>query len=150
MSSPRLNGVGIDEYRRIHLPYVLGTMRGHRKLCDRGPYTGDVDILHAAFVGSVMAGRMLLQFMGIGVDRTRGELKRSSFEPDDVSIEDIGGKLADITSLNADVRRRDLLVGFIRMAHKAGGHMTIPDKRRWERTHEAFDEIEGLLRELLI
>ncbi|MBI2930274.1 MAG: hypothetical protein HYY16_01365 [Planctomycetes bacterium] len=141
----KLTEQGANEYRRVHLPYVVGVMRGHKKLCDRGPYTGDVDILNAAFVGSVMAGRMLLQFMGIGLDRERDKLRRCAFETDDVSTEDIDKKLADIDSLNADASRRDLLVGFIRMAHKAGAHMTIPDKRPWERTHEAFQEIERLL-----
>lgn len=150
MSKPKLDQAGVDEYRRVHLPYVLGIMRGHKKLCDQGPYTGDVDILHATFVGSIMAGRMLLQFMGIGLDRGKGELKRCSFEPDDVSIEDLGGSLADIGVLNADTSRRDLLVGFIKMAHKAGAHMTIPDKRPCERTHEAFQEIENLMRQLSI
>ncbi len=143
---PKMDQAGIDEYRTKHLPYVLGVMRGHKKLTDRGPYHGDVDILHATFVSSVAAGRMLPNFIGITLDRTNSHLKkfRPNY-PDDVTMEDLGGRMADVDALNRDAVRRDLLAGFIKMADKAAAHMTVPEKRPWERTHEAMAEIEGLL-----
>jgi len=139
----------IDEYRAKHLPYVVGVMRGHKKLVAKGPYYGDVDILNGVFVGSLAAGRMLLNLIGIGLDRKTDSLK--GFKPsytDDITMADIGGRMADVGALNNDPARRDLLAGFIKMADKAAAHMTVPEKRPWERTHEALAEIEWLLNDL--
>jgi hypothetical protein len=91
----------VDVYRKNHLPYVLGVMRGHKKLTDQGAYLGDADILNSFFVGSLAAGRMLLNFVGIALDRKGNCLKPfNRIYDDDVTMEDIGGRLGDTTLLN--------------------------------------------------
>ena len=133
-------------FRTTDLPYVVGIMRGHKKLCAEGEYHGDQDILRAAFIGSTVAGRMLLQFMGITLNQSTGELIRPSTRPDDVNAKSLGADLEDLAALNHDPARKTLIAGFIKMAHKAGAHMTIPEERPWDKTHEAIQEIEGLLK----
>jgi hypothetical protein len=61
------------------------------------------------------------------------------FRDDDVSAENLGGKLVDLKSLpEAD---RDLFIGFLKMADKAAAHLTKPMKHPLENTHIAISRI---------
>lgn len=144
MNKPKLD---IREFREVHLPYIQGAMWGHRALVEQGSYKGDPKILHAAFLGSLIAGRMILEFLGVGLDQSKTRLDRPHRWEigDSVSIRMIDGDPADLDLLNSDPRKRDLLVDFIKIAHKAAGHMTVPETRRWPDFHLMIEEIDGLL-----
>jgi hypothetical protein len=82
----KLGNDGIREYREEHLPYVRGVMWGHYELAKQGPYRGEPRILDAAFLGSLIAGRMILEFLGVGLDKSTQRLvrpqKRARFRMD--------------------------------------------------------------------
>lgn len=145
-----------EKYKNQDVPYVIGILQGHRrirankKLIDeKGGYNDDVHVLEACFLGSLAAGRMLLEFIGIKLDQRKDILISAVREVDDAGVEMIGGTVADVARLNNDFHLSELLKGFIRMAHKAAGHMTIPEPRPWDRMDDAVRAIEGLLRECL-
>ena len=120
-------------------------MQGHRELTQSGTYEGDVRILHATFLGSLLAGRMILEFLGIGIDQSGQKLIRPLMRVDSICIKDLNGDMVDLNALNRDVKRRDLLFEYIKMAHKAGAHMTKPESRPWPDFHRMIKEIDGLL-----
>ncbi len=135
----------IRDYRNNDLPYIRGAMLGHRMLTEKGSFTGNPDILHAAFIGSLIAGRMILEFIGVGCSRSTLELVCPRQANDSVSIEDIHGDMVDLVALNSDSTKCNLLSEYIKMAHKAAGHMTIPDNRPWPDFHDMIKEIDSLL-----
>ena len=143
----KLDQAAAANFKQSDLPYVIGIMRAHKILCDRGEYTDDQRILNSVFVGSLAASRMLLEFLGVGRNRSTGELVRPKPEKDSVTAEDLGSSLVDLDVLNADDVKRDLLSGLIWMAHKSSGHITVPDKRPWEHFHEAVTEVEAHLKQ---
>ncbi len=51
----------------------------------------------------------------------------------------MNGKFVDVTTLSDTDKK--LFVRFIRMADKAGAHLTTPAKHDWEDTHEAIRRI---------
>ena len=141
----KLKNDEIREYLDIHLPYIRGAMQGHHVLTQLGPYEGDVRILNATFLGSLIAGRMILEFLGIGIDRSGQKLIRPRMRADSICIKDLNGDLVDLDALNREVERHDLLFDYIKMAHKAGGHTTIPKSRPWPDFHRMIKEIDELL-----
>jgi hypothetical protein len=86
---------------------------------------------------------MFLNFLGIGKDKL-GTLKPFQFEPDDVSAEDLGGRLIDLPTLPPD--ERYLFRGFLRMADKAAAHFTRPIEHDWTKSHEVIIRIYERLR----
>ena len=139
----KLSKEQIEEFFDKHLPYRNQVLTAHRKLCAPGAYVGDQAILRACFEASLVAGRIYLNVLGIRKSR-RGQLEANRFRPDDVSAEDLGGKLIDVNSLPSS--DKDLVIGFLGMADNAAAHLTLPAKHPWERTHEAIDRILHYLR----
>ena len=138
----------IRDYHNKHLPYIRRVMWGHYKLTEKGEYKDDPAILDAAFLGSLIAGRMILEFIGITLNQSTMELRSPSkkrADADSVSIVDINGDLVDIVALNSNSTKRKLLSKYIKMAHKSAGHMTIPEERPWKDFHDMIKEIDLLL-----
>ena len=126
-------------------------MHGHRVLTERGPCDDDARILNATFVGSLIAGRMILEFLGMKIDQSAQKLTPSKprADSDSICIEDLNGDLVDPDAFYQEVERHDILFDYIKMAHKAGGHMTIPEPRPWPDFHRMIKEIDELLDEQL-
>lgn len=134
----------IEAYFEIHLPPRVRAMIAHYRMTheprtsiDKG-WNGDLGQLEACYLASLVTGRTLLNLIGIGKDKN-GIPKAFTFEPDDVSAADLGGKLLDVSRLSpAD---DELFRGFLRMADKAAAHFTLPFAHPWERSHEAIFRI---------
>ncbi|MFA5554545.1 MAG: hypothetical protein WCZ89_06940 [Phycisphaerae bacterium] len=142
----KLSNPQILEYFDKHLLYRNQILLAHKKLCDKGSYEGDPAILNACFEASLITGRMYLNVLGISKNK-HDILIRNLFRDDDVTAEDLGGKLVDISKIpHTD---RDLFVGFLKMADKGAAHLTLPNKHPWERTHKAIDSIVYYLEKYL-
>ena len=133
----KLTDAQVDEYFAIHLPYRTRILVAHYWMT-RTPWTGNVAWLQACFEASLITGRMYLNVLGISKNN-RDELVRSGFRDDDVSAEDLGGKLVDLGALTDS--DKDLFIGFLKMADKGAAHLTIPMKHPWENTHAAVSRI---------
>ncbi|MBI5083065.1 MAG: hypothetical protein HZB13_00480 [Acidobacteria bacterium] len=140
----KLEPADIDEYYEKHLPYRTAILLAHYRMT-REPWTGDVGMLDACFVASLVTGRLSLNVLGVGMQR--GKLCRVHGRRDDVDAEDLGGKFIDLATLPAS--DETLLVGFLEMANKAAAHFTLPTDHDWERTHEAIIRIHHYLRHSL-
>ena len=106
----------------------------------REPWTaqrGPVEWLNGCFVASLVVGRTYLSMLGIG--KSGNSVARFDAKQDDVTFEDLGGTLVDVSALTA--AECDLLLGFIIMADKAGAHFTLRRTHPWERTGEAIEWI---------
>jgi hypothetical protein len=129
----------IEKHFTDDLPYRTGILLAHYKMT-REPWIherGPVGWLNGCFVASLIVGRTYLSMLGIG---KRGDvLAPFVVQEDDVTFEDLGGTLVDISTLTAD--ECELLLGFIIMADKAGAHFTLRKVHPWERTHEAIEWI---------
>jgi len=142
----KLSGTQIEEYFNEHLPYRNQVLLAHKNLCDKGPYNGDPAILRACFEASLVTGRMYLNMLGISMDKNR--LAKKQFRhSDDISAEDLGGRLVDISGI--PVPDRDLFVGFLKMVDKGAAHLTLPMNHPWMETHKAIDRIVSYLRKYL-
>ena len=128
----------IEDYFHKHLPYRTRILLCHSRLGALGPWRGDIAVLQACFEASLITGRMYLNMLGIHKNR-KDQLVPNQFWPDDVSVEDLGGKFIDIKSLSFS--DRELFIGFLKMADKGAAHLTLPYKHPWERTHEAIERI---------
>lgn len=129
----------IERHFAEDLPYRTGILLAHHKMT-RESWTskrGPVEWLNACFVASLVVGRTYLNMLGIG--KSGGSLARFDAKADDVTFEDLGGTLVDVSMLTPD--EHDLLLGFIIMADKAGAHFTLQQRHPWERTAEAIDWI---------
>ncbi len=139
----KLTDLQIEEYFDTHLPYRNGILLVHMKLCAPGPWHGDKHLLNASFEASLVTGRMFLNVLGVGKN-SRDELEPYRFRKDDVSAEDLKGKLIDVQNLPHG--EGDLFVGFLKMADKGAAHLTLPMKHPWDKTHEAILRIQHYVR----
>lgn len=129
----------VERHFAEDLPYRTGILLAHYKMT-RESWTGELGPtawLNACFVASLVVGRTYLNMLGIG--KSGDVLVPYDFKKDDVSFEDLGGKLVDVSTLTAD--ECGLLLGFIIMADKAGAHFTLRSDHPWERTSDAIEWI---------
>jgi hypothetical protein len=134
----------IEKHFAEDLPYRTGILLAHYKMTRRSwtAERGPVSWLNGCFVASLVVGRTYLNMLGIG--KSGDMLAPFIFKGDDVSFEDLGGRLVDVPQLAAD--EHDLLIGFIIMADKAGAHFTRRKPHKWQRTHEAIEWIHRRLK----
>ena len=138
----KLDADQIEEYFNVHLPYRTRILLAHYRMTRANGWRGDPAWLDACFVASLVTGRLFLNALGVG--KRGGGLDRFEPQPDDVTVEDLGGKLLDPSALpTAD---RDLLLGFLRMADKAAAHFTVPMSHDWARTHDVIRRVHHYLK----
>jgi hypothetical protein len=137
-----------DHCRKKDLKYVIGVMRAHEEMVKQ-PSLGSGEVHDAVYVGSLAAGRMLLNFIGLDVESKVDRLKRHEWNfVDDIHMEHCGGKLVDIVKLNNDASRKELLVRFLRMASKSAAHIAKNDPNRpWQDSIPMFHAIEKLVQD---
>jgi|SRR5271157_2865420 len=141
----KLTPAEIEEYFAIHLPYRTGILLAHSRI--RPPWPGNVGILNACFVASLVTGRLFLNFLGIGKKKKKDgtwTLDRFAAMPTDVTVEDLGGELIDPASLPQE--DQDLFLPFIVMADQAAAHFTVPNNHDWTKTHEVIRRIHHYLK----
>lgn len=137
----------IDDYCNRHLPYIRGVMLAHYVLIARGPYKDDARILNATFLGSLIAGRMILEFLGVGLDQSKMEAQRPpGKKSDSVWIDDLGGDLVQIATLRSQTDKHRSICEYIKMAHKAAGHLTVAEDRPHGDLHPMLKIIDELFR----
>lgn len=116
-----------DAMLRQHIPYRIELLKaGVRPL-------GAINQQdNQAAEAGIVSGRILLSFLGLGYDSTKGTLKldRDHRPPkgptDDVKIRDVGGRFVELGELGID--EAEALAKFIHGAHKACAHFTIGSK----------------------
>jgi hypothetical protein len=133
----------VERYFSIHLPYRLGILVAHQNLCAAGG-CNVAGVLNATFVGSVLAGRTLLEIMGVRRDPMKGCLRQSSARLHDVDAKHLGGTYIDV--LNLSSADRSLFEDFLRMADKGVVHFTFPEKHAVDQTHIALDRIRHFVK----
>jgi len=88
----KLNPAQINEYFDKHLPYRTRIMLAHYKMTRTG-WNGNPAWLDACFIASLVTARLYLNVLGVG--KIGGALACFSPQPDDVTSDDLGGKLLD-------------------------------------------------------
>jgi len=107
------------------LPYRVDHLRD--AVC-RVPAKSPAD--NQAFEAGAVAGRVLLEFLGVGLDpktrtlrESRSHSQNKAGYTDDVKVIDVGGSYVSISTLSDS--ERHALQKFIRGVHKACAHLTI-------------------------
>ena len=136
----------IDDYFEKHLPYRTRIMLAHYKMThdangNRKAWTGDPGWVDACFIASLVTTRLYFNVLGMG--KVDGQLGHFQPKPDDVTVDDLGGKRVDTTMLPAS--EKALLFDFLRMADKAAAHFTIPIQHDCSKTHDVVRIIHGYL-----
>ena len=113
----------VQRFLDEHLPYRLALIRD---AVPRVPAQSLAD--DQAFEAAAVAGRVVLDFLGIGYDQKRESLKAERTHrcvnglTDDVKVVDLGGRYIDFSELNeVDTA---MLTRFIHGVHKACAHLT--------------------------
>lgn len=120
----KLSPVHVEEYFSTHLPYRTRILVAHHMM-SREPWHGNAGQLDACFIASLVSGRVFLNALGIGKTGKLGPtLTTFNPQPDDLIVSDLGGRSVDIGTLSG--AEKDMLLGFIVMADKAGAHLTKP------------------------
>jgi hypothetical protein len=135
----------IGEYCQTHIPYVRNAMFGHYTLCKKGSFKDEKGIIDAAFLGSLIAGRMILEFLGIGLNRSTMQLCRPRKWGDSVWIDDLGGSPINLDELRQDNEKCNVICEYIKLANKAAGHITVSEERPWPNFHAMINLINQLL-----
>ncbi len=112
--------------RLLHsdLPYRVNHLRD---AIQRVPAESFAD--NQAFEAGAVAGRVLLDFLGIGYDAKTESLKESRAHSnkegltDDVKVIDLDGEYVCLSNLSS--AEQDILAKFIHGVHKACAHLTI-------------------------
>jgi len=115
--------IDVQKYLKEHIPYSIKILMTLRKLSSN-TYYGDPDILNAAFVGSIVKGRMLLEVLGISLRKNGKELYNRERNPngDDLTAEDFGGKLVKVEDLNKE--KYETIKQFLVAVNKYEAHLT--------------------------
>lgn len=111
-----------------HLPYRLYHLLD---ALERVPAKTAED--NQAFEAGAVAGRVLLEFLGVGYNPKSGELRESrshvvsgNGQTDDVKVVDVDGTYVSLAELSE--QEKTILCEFIRGVHKACAHLTIGSK----------------------
>jgi len=113
----------IQRFLKEHLAYRLALIRD---AIPRVPAQSLAD--DQAFEAAAVAGRVILDFLGIGYDQKREYLKAERTHrcvnglTDDVKVIDLGGHYVDLAELNEE--EAATLTRFIHGVHKACAHLT--------------------------
>jgi hypothetical protein len=133
-----LSATVVREFLTQHLPYRLEMLR----LAEE--HLPPSTTRESAFVeAAIVSGRILLAFLGVGLNRKSG-LKLAENRKyhddrgatDDVMIPDVGGRFVDVSSLDSNTV--EVLTQFYNGASKAGAHFT------WDSGHQL--DLENLKR----
>ena len=143
----KLTASAIDEYFDVHLPYRTRIMLAHYKMTHDSagkdkPWTANPAWLDACFVASLVSGRLYLNVLGVG--KKGGAPCAFVQQPDDVTVDDLGGLRVDPATLS--VNEQKLFLDFLTMADKAAAHFTIPKSHDWTKTHDVIELIHGYLK----
>jgi hypothetical protein len=135
----KLTPAEINDYFALHLPYRIGIMLAHYKMTHDSagndiPWTGNPAWANACFVASLVTARLFLNVLGIG--KKGGSLADFDDKPDDVTVDDLGGKRLDPAKLSQ--AEHDSLFDFLKMADKAAAHFTTPIVHDWSKTHDVI------------
>ena len=141
----------IDAFFDDHLPYKLAQLKTHHfckyelvKLLSGSPLQRKYEIcaIEIAFV----SGRLFLDFLGLKFDYKKKQLvENRNFKPDDVTIEDLGGKFVELNTINP--RDKNILEIFYNRGNKGAAHLTW-DKRQndgWQTLDDGVEIINNLL-----
>jgi hypothetical protein len=113
----------VRRFREEHVPYRLALIRD---AISRVPAKSLAD--DQAFEAAAVAGRVLLDFLGVGYDSKKESLREDRTHrakngfTDDVKIVDVGGRYVDIARLSPE--ESAVLTRFIHGVHKACAHLT--------------------------
>jgi hypothetical protein len=122
--------LGSDEVKRFlekHLPYRLELIRD---AVPRVPARSLAD--DQAFEAAAVAGRVVLDFLGVVYDSKRESLREERTHrakngyTDDVKVVDVSGRYVDIAQLGDEEKM--VLTRFIHGVHKACAHLTADSK----------------------
>ena len=126
----RLDPTVVQEFLSRHIPYRLEMLRFGEEVLPPST-TRDSAFVEAAIV----SGRVLLDFLGLGVARRGGlrlvlaqDHRSEGGFTDDVKIPDVGGRFVDIAAL--DTATAGELAQFYNGASKASAHFT------WDSGHQ--------------
>jgi hypothetical protein len=126
-------------FLKCHIPYRLEFLRrGIALAADSG--VRDPAVVEAA----LMAGRQLIEFLGIGLERKgprtlKAKLCYQSFEGRcyEVKVVNLGGEFHDTKTL--DTKEQTILAEFIYAAEKSSAHLTEDSKHKlWDDDGEVF------------
>lgn len=132
-----------NQLLKIDIPYSMGIMNAHSKNTEN-PWHGDVNILNAMFVGSLIKGRLFLELLGLKLNHGRLDIKSGGT---DIRIEELGGTRVVISDLSAD--QIEILRKFLISTNKHEAHLTVVDHDNLEHIKPAIQLINILLKKHL-
>ncbi len=114
----------VEDFLATGVPYRLAMLQFAEEILPPET-TRDSAFVEAAIV----SGRLLLQFLGLGIKRKGGlrlvesrEYHREDGRTNEVKITDLGGRFVDVASL--DTASKEVLAQFHNGASKASAHFT--------------------------
>ena len=135
----------VMEFLTIHVPYRVWMLEA---AVSRVPAKTNED--SAYFEAGTVSGRLLLDFLGIGMDKgklaNRRDYKVKGGKTDDVKVVDLGGRWVDVLAI--DPYESETLEAFHIGASKACAHFTWDSDH--ELDHETYKEAAPIIRRLAI
>ncbi|HEY5536095.1 MAG TPA: hypothetical protein VIL99_14310 [Ignavibacteria bacterium] len=119
-----------DDFFHKHLPYRIDMLTTYEKIKDE--FSNRHKILYCAYEASIIACRVLLEFLGLGIDKNNNLVEKREYYPTgskafDVKVKDLKGKFADLNSINKE--EQDILAKAYLTGSWATAHLTYhPDK----------------------
>ena len=133
----------IDRYFRDHIPYRLKLLLEYVDNDTASPPMKS----HAHFIASIITGRLILQFLGIGTSSTKQCLVKYRPGDDDVNVTHLGGQAIEISTLGTG--QQQAIYDYMVMANKAAAHFTMEMPHDYDDAHRIALVIFRLLQQHL-
>src|SRR5262245_32119875 len=152
--NPQLTRSEVDEFFADHLPYRLYMLRAHRDRQVKGTLDSEqMDAMVCMFEAGLIASRVLLQFLGLGVTylpackliEQRGYISYDGVSTQEVKVEDLGGSFVEVSKLKPNDAQ--LLSQIFDGASKSSAHLTYrATVFDWHDFHTSVGLVEELVR----
>lgn len=116
-----------DSFYKIHLERDIKVLLAHYKN-EKKLGNGADDILNAVFVGSLVKGRLFLDMLGIKANKKTKKVNFHRSNPDDITADIIGGRLANENDLTD--YEKEMLNQFLTAVNKAEAHRDGSEENR--------------------
>ena len=154
MQSIKLTTEEIEEFYNSHLPYKITQLKTHhfykreiKNILKGSPLAKKYSI--CAIEISFIAGRLFLDFLGIGLDSKKNLIEKRKGKKDDINVTDLGGKWAELATLTK--KEKEILEIFYHRGNKGAAHFTWDkiDIDGWQYLDDGVEIVVKLLNENL-
>ncbi|MBL7684386.1 MAG: hypothetical protein JNK00_13600 [Flavipsychrobacter sp.] len=148
----KLSPTEIEQFFDDHLPYKITQLKTHHcykkylnEKLSGTPLARKYEI--CAIEISFVAGRLFMDFLGLGLDKKDKKLvEKRPYKTDDITVIDLGGKWIDVNSLTEE--QKNTLAIFYHRGNKGSAHLTWEKREKdgWETLDDGVEIITSLLK----